>query len=305
MNAPAVRTRGPVRHAESPRDWRAWLVRQRFLLARRLVQALVLLAFVGTVQWGWTVAGRPLLSGNLSASKLAAAVPLADPFAVLQMLAAGQPLGREVLLGAALVAALFALLAGRAFCSWVCPMNVVTDAAAWTRRRLGVPGDLVHLQVRSRYIVLALALVLSALAGLAAFEWVSPVAALHRELIYGAGLGLLGAVGIFLLDAFVLKHGWCGHLCPLGAFHALIARAARLRVAFDDASCTHCGDCVKVCPEPRVLNFAEAAQRGAIMPGECTQCGRCIALCPENSLSFALRGGARRPESSSHPGEPR
>jgi ferredoxin-type protein NapH len=24
------------------------------------------------------------------------------------------------------------------FCSWVCPVNVVTDAAAWSRRRLGI-----------------------------------------------------------------------------------------------------------------------------------------------------------------------
>jgi len=305
MSAIAARRRAPVRHAAPPRTLREWLARARFTLARRAVQVLVLLAFVGTVHWGWTVASRPVLSGNLSASSLVGAVPLADPFAVLQMLVAGQPLAADVLVGAALVVAFFGLLAGRSFCAWVCPMNAITDAAAWTRRRLDVPADLVHLLARSRYIVLALALLLSALTGLAAFEWISPVAALHRELIYGAGLGLLGAAGIFLLDAFVLKHGWCGHLCPLGAFHAVIARPARLRVAFDDATCTHCGDCVKVCPEPRVLNFAEAAQRGAVAPGECTQCGRCVAICPENSLSFALRSHARRVESPSNPGDPR
>lgn len=305
MSTTTIRTRGPVRHAEPPAGWRARLVRGRFAIARRATQILVLLTFLGTVHWGWTVAGRPLLSGNLSASKLVGAVPFADPFAVLQMLAARQPLASEVLIGAALVVLFFGVFAGRAFCGWVCPMNLVTDAAAWTRRRLQVPADLLHLPARSRYIVLVLALLLSALSGLAAFDWVSPVAALHRELIYGAGLGLLGAAGVYILDAFVLKHGWCGHLCPLGAFHALIARPARLRVAFDDASCTHCGDCVKVCPEPRVLNFAEAAARGAVAPGECTQCGRCVAICPEHSLSFALRPHARRLAFPSSPGEPR
>jgi ferredoxin-type protein NapH len=305
MSATLHQGRGPVRHAKPPHGWRERLVRGRFTVARRAVQALVLVAFVGTVHWGWTVAGRPLLSGNLSASKLADAVPLADPFAVLQMLAAGQPLASEVLIGAALVAGFFGLVAGRAFCGWVCPMNLVTDAAAWTRRALHVPGDLVHLQANSRYIVLVLALLLSALTGLAAFEWLSPVAALHRELIYGVGLGLLGAIGIFLLDALVLKHGWCGHLCPLGACHALVARPARLRVTFDNTTCTHCGDCLKVCPEPRVLNFAEAAVRGAVAPGECTQCGRCVAVCPENSLGFALRPKAPRTEPIPIPGEPR
>jgi ferredoxin-type protein NapH len=52
----------------------------------------------------------------------------------------------------------------------------------------------------------------------AAFEAFSPIAMLHRELIYGTDMGLSAAAGIFLLDTFVLRRGWCGHLCPLGAF---------------------------------------------------------------------------------------
>jgi ferredoxin-type protein NapH len=64
--------------------------------------------------------------------------------------------------------------------------------------------------------VLALALVLALITGLAAFEWVSPIAMLHRELIFGIGMGLIGVGGIFLFDLMVLKHGWCGHLCPAG-----------------------------------------------------------------------------------------
>jgi ferredoxin-type protein NapH len=261
---------------------------------------LVLLGFFGTAHWGWTVAGTPLLAGNLSAATLAGVLPIADPFAVAQLLAAGCALALPVLLGAVVALLFYGLVAGRAFCGWVCPMNIVTDAAAWTRARLGI-GDLVHVNARARYVALLLALLLSAVSGLAAFDFLSPVAALHRELIYGVGLGLIGALGIFLLDAFVLKHGWCGHLCPLGAFHALMGRAARLRVNFDAATCSRCGDCVKVCPEPRVINLAQAAARGRVAAGECTQCGRCVAVCPENSLSFALRAGRASP--ASRPGE--
>ena len=137
--------------------------------------------------------------------------------------------------------------------------------------------------------ILALALALSAIAGVAAFDWISPIAMLHREIVYGAGLGLTSALGVFLFDAFVLKHGWCGHLCPLGAFWSLAGRGAQVRVAFDDASCTRCGDCLKVCPEPRVLNFNEAAAAGMVRHGECTNCAACIAVCPESSLRLALR----------------
>lgn len=279
-----------IRHLASPHGALHRLQRGRFTVARRLVQLSVLVLFYGTLHFGWTLFGAPLLAGNLSASTIAGALPLADPFAVLQMLLARHGLATEVLLGAAVTLGLYLLLGGRVFCAWVCPMNIVTDAAAWTRAQLGGGGaDLIRLPTATRYVVLALALAVSAAAGIAAFEAFSPIGMLHRELIYGLGLGLTGAAGIFVLDAFVLRRGWCGKLCPLGAFWALVGRAGQVKLAFDGASCSRCGDCIAVCPEPRVLNLVEATRRGAIRSGECTNCGRCVAVCPESSLKFALR----------------
>ena len=281
----------------------------RFTIARRAVQSAVLLAFFGTLHWGWAVLGQPLLAGNLSAAKLAGVLPLADPFAVLQMLLGRHVLATEVLLGAALTLGVYTLLGGRVFCAWVCPMNVVTDTAFWLRGKLGLGAgdDLLRLPAPTRYVILAMVLVLSAATGLMAFEAFSPIAMLHRELLYGVGLGLTGALGIFLLDALVLRHGWCGGLCPLGAFWSIVGRTAQVRVAFDDASCTRCGDCVKSCPEPRVLHFGNAASTGMVASGECTNCGRCVAICPESSLRFELRarirGAAKRgPAYESKPG---
>ena len=282
---------GTVRHFELPTSVSGRLRVWRFTIARRVLQFTVLLAFFGTLRWGWTVLGQPLLAGNLSAANLAGVLPLADPFAVLQMLLGWHWPVAEVLVGAAVTLGAYAALGGRVFCAWVCPMNVVTDAASWLRSRLSVAAgsDLVRLPAQTRYVVLALALVLSAVSGLLAFESFSPIAMLHRELLYGAGLGLTGALGIFMLDALVLRHGWCGHLCPLGAFWAIVGRVGQVKVAFDDASCTRCGDCVKLCPEPRVLHFGNAAASGMIASGECTNCGRCVAICPESSLRFDLR----------------
>lgn len=288
-------SRGPersaVRHLPRPTTLGGWLHRERFTLARRAVQFTVLLLFYGTLHAGWKLAGQPLLVGNLSSAQLLGTVPLADPFAVLQMLVARHALATEVLLGAAITLGLYAGVGGRVFCAWVCPMNVVTDAAAWLRQKLGMDTsrDLVRLPPNTRYVALALALVVSALAGVAAFEAYSPIALLHRELIYGVGLGLGAALGVLLIDALVLHRGWCGHLCPLGAFWSLVGRVGQVKLAFDDTTCTRCGDCVKVCPEPRVLHFADIAPRGMVASGECTNCGRCVAVCPESSLRFDLR----------------
>ena len=271
----------------------------RYLILRRLTQFSILALFLGTARFGWEIAGRPLLSGNLSASELLGVLPMADPFAVLQQLLTRHLLESEVLIGAAIVMGVYFLIGGRTFCAWVCPVNPVTDFAGWLRNKLRIP-NMFWIPRQLRYWVLALALVLSALLGVAAFEWVSPISLLHREIIYGAGLGLTAVAGIFLFDLLVEKHGWCGHLCPLGAFYALLGRFALLRVRFDDPGCTRCGECVRVCPEPKVLDFKLAAQNGLIISGACSNCARCIPICPEGSLKFGLR--VRAPITPNHGG---
>ena len=182
----------------------------------------------------------------------------------------------------------YLLIGGRVFCAWVCPVNVVTDAAGWLRNKLDVK-PIFHLSRNLRYFILATSLILSMLTGVAAFEWVSPIGMAHREIIFGLGSGFMALLSIFLFDLLILKHGWCGHLCPLGAFYSLLGRGAQLRVRFDKDTCTHCGECAKVCPEPQVLNLKKLEERGYVFAGECSNCGRCTPICPEGSLKFDFR----------------
>ncbi|MEW5968069.1 MAG: quinol dehydrogenase ferredoxin subunit NapH [Pseudomonadota bacterium] len=265
----------------------------RTLVLRRLTQFGILLMFFGTAHWGWEASRDvPLLSGNLSASEFMGLFPMADPFAALQILLAGHVLQAEVWTGAAIVFGFYMLVGGRVYCAWVCPVNAVTDLAGWLRQRLPV-ATLFALSRTTRYFVLAAALFISVITGVAAFEWVSPIGMMHREIVFGMGLGFLALTAIFLFDLLILRNGWCGHLCPLGAFWSLVGKAAPLRVRFDADSCTRCGECARVCPEPQVLNLKKLDQSGWVTAGECSNCGRCTALCPEGSLAFGLRWPVR------------
>ncbi|MDR0770208.1 MAG: quinol dehydrogenase ferredoxin subunit NapH [Burkholderiales bacterium] len=282
------RKREPVRHFQMPDTLVGKLRVWRFLIARRVVQVGTLILFIGTFCWGWKLFNQPVLTGNMSSSRLLDVIPLSDPFAVLQVIASLHWPHMDALIGAAIVLVIYLLLGGRVFCAWTCPVNMVTDLANWLREKWGV-RSLFVVPSKTRYWALLLALVLSFILGVAAFEWISPIAIMHRELIYGIGLGFIAVLGIFIFDLLIMARGWCGHLCPLGAFWSITGRAAQVRVAFDDASCTRCGDCVKECPEPSVLSFKEISQYGMVRSGECTNCGKCIVVCPESSLSFNLR----------------
>jgi ferredoxin-type protein NapH len=260
----------------------------RYIILRRVVQLLVLVLFVGTFRQGWTLAGSPILRGNLSGSELLGFVPLADPFAVAQLLLARGAVASRVLIGAGVVLLFYVVVGGRTFCSWVCPVNPVADLAGWLRRKLNIRSTL--RPPRSvRHWVMGLALLLSALLGVAAFEWVSPIGMLHRGLVFGMGLGWVAVAAVFVFDLLVVRFGWCGHLCPLGAFYGLFGRAAQVRIAYDADTCTQCGECAVVCPEPHVLNLKQAAEVGMIASGDCTNCGRCTPVCPEGSLRFGWR----------------
>ena len=184
--------------------------------------------------------------------------------------------------GAAILLVFYLLVGGRVFCSWVCPVNVVADAAAWSRRRLGIKTGRAP-DSNTRYWLLGGVLIAAAASGALVWEWVNPVTYVQRSLIFGLTGGVWLALGIFLYDLLVAGRGWCGHLCPMGAFYGLLGRTALLRVsAAKRSACNDCMDCFTVCPEPQVIRPAlkqVGQQSPIILSGECTACGRCIDVC--------------------------
>lgn len=264
--------------------------KNRFLFSRRVLQGLILFLFFSGSAFGWRV-----LRGDLSGSKVLDAVPLADPFAVLQIFAAGALVSGEALTGAAIVLLFFGVVAGRAFCSWVCPLNIVVDGAAWLRRAMHFSpnGGTVRISRNARYWALGLSIVLSALTGVAAFESVSPISMLQRGVFFSMGAGWAAVLAVFLFDLLVVKNGFCGHICPLGAFYSLISRFSLLRIRYDKDRCNHCMKCVEQCPEQQLLDRV-VGKSGFVPSGECTMCGRCIEICGDHAMKFGMRLNARR-----------
>ncbi|UXK09348.1 quinol dehydrogenase ferredoxin subunit NapH [Shewanella putrefaciens] len=260
--------------------WRA----HKYLLLRRLVQ----LSLFGLFALG-PVAGIWILKGNLSASLLLDTVPLADPLVALQVLMTGHIPEFSLLIGAGIIALFYGVAGGRVFCSWVCPVNLVTDTASWLRRRLNLPRTS-ELPRNLRYYLLALVLLLPLITGLTVWEWINPVPVLYRAILFGTVGSLWLLVAIFLLDLFIVERAWCGHLCPAGALFGLSGKLSPIKIAALQAKdCNNCLDCFAVCPERHVLKPALKGQNPVILSQDCTQCGRCIDVCAKRVFSYQHR----------------
>lgn len=276
---------------------KGWWGANRFLVLRRLSQLSILALFLAGPWFGvW------LVKGNLASSLTLDTLPLTDPLIALQTFVAGQSLEQVALIGTGIVLLFYLLVGGRVYCSWVCPINIITDSAEWLRRRLKLKGG-AHFSRQTRYWFLGAILMLSLTTGTIAYELINPVTIVYRGLIFGMGMAWGVVIGIFLLDLFIARNAWCGHLCPVGAFYSLLGKFAVLRIsAAKRQDCDDCMDCFAVCPEAQVIRPALKGEKNGLGPiiqsGKCNNCGRCIDVCAKDVFHFSTRFENQLPESA-------
>ncbi len=267
---------------------KGWLRAHKWLVLRRISQLGILALFLlGPLAGIWIV------RGNLASSLTLDVLPLTDPYLLLQSLLAGHLPEATALIGAAIVIVFYLLVGGRSYCAWVCPLNMLTDAAGFLRRHWRLRGG-AHFSRQARYWILGMSLLLALFTGSMAWELVNPVSMVQRSLIFGIGTAWVFIVGIFMFDLFISRHGWCGHLCPVGAFYSLLGVFSIVRVsASARAQCDDCMDCFAVCPEQQVIRPAlKGAERNispVILSANCSNCGRCIDVCAQDVFRFSHR----------------
>ncbi len=267
---------------------KGFLRAHKWLILRRLSQFGILgLFLLGPLAGIWVV------KGNLAYSETLEVLPLTDPHVLLQAVLAGVVPHLDALIGVAIVVVVYMIIGGRVFCSWVCPVNLVTDLACCTRRALDIRSSTL-ISRNSRYWMLGLTLVLPLVTGSIVWELVNPVSMMFRGIVFGLGMAWVILLGIFLFDIFVSKEGWCGRVCPVGAFYSLLGSKSLVRVVAEDRDkCDDCMDCFEVCPEEQVIRPAlKGADKGigpVILSSNCTNCGRCIDVCAEDVFHFGSR----------------
>ena len=174
-----------------------------------------------------------------------------------------------------------AVLMGRAFCGWLCPLGSVQEWLARMAQRLTggrrawLPIELPPVLDRPlrylKYIVLGWALWNSISAVVPPLEPFCPYKTLfHFELESALSWSVFI---VMITGSLLVERFWCKYLCPLGAVLSVFNKLSPIRVHTDKAICTDCGLCGSTCGmgiEDRPENIRSL---------ECIRCLDCLDTC--------------------------
>ncbi|MBO7589058.1 MAG: 4Fe-4S binding protein [Bacteroidaceae bacterium] len=216
---------------------------------------------------------------------------------------------------------LLTLLAGRFYCSVICPLGIYQDIVIWIRRTLGKTlqkrqaARLKHLKEQGsaekpavrqyvkrfgylkehkavRYTVLALSIVSIVVTGQMLIALIAPYSAYGRMVRTFVALGngsvtaplLITGLLTFIIisvSAWMWGREYCNTICPVGTLLSFFSRFSLFRPVIDEGKCTGCGKCARGC-KASCIDFKEHR----IDYSRCVDCFDCIGTCGENALQF-------------------
>lgn len=260
-------------------------MRSKLKLWRKLVQFTA--AGILTLPLWWP--GNPVWLGTYLSSRFFG-VAFTDPLAALEVMLANREFIGP-LFWSVLPLVIVAMILGRIFCSWICPLNTVFELAA----KVSKPARKLE-NGWQPYILLAGFVFMSGAISLPVFTILSPIGILSRALVFGAGLEITLLALLIALELVYAQKTWCKEACPVGALYGIFSRFRLLRIKMDGTKCNSCGACHSACSMGIKVGSATPLD---IM--NCTNCGDCISVCPNDAINYCWtarqKGGAISDES--------
>lgn len=172
------------------------------------------------------------------------------------------------------VSLLAALVFGRVYCGYVCPMNTLMIPTEWISKKLKIRTRKTPKWLKNGYFAwIALAVSAASMLLLKRF--------LHIDLpILPIWIAIAAVTTPFYKPA--VFHNL---ICPFGALQRLFGRFAGKSFKVDQAACTGCRLCEKVCPAEAVT-VSDEQNKASIHTALCHQCTNCMQVCPRKAISY-------------------
>ncbi|EHO43213.1 periplasmic nitrate reductase NapH [Caldithrix abyssi DSM 13497] len=205
-------------------------------------------------------------------------IEFVDPLFALQDFLLTLSLNRTLLLGLIIPVGI-AFFAGKIFCSFICPYNLLAE---WLRKIFPGKGRVYPVHSRRYWGILVGWLILAALAGFPILYFVSmpgQIGVFFSDLIFLKMVGTESLIIVVLLalDVVVFNRIWCRELCPVGALLQRFHYKKGLIVSYSEMDCV-CSmnetesPCVMRCP----IHINPKSNK--IYPS-CFNCGECVKEC--------------------------
>jgi len=176
------------------------------------------------------------------------------------------------------VSLLAALVFGRIYCGYVCPMNTLMVPADWIAKKLNIQTQKTPKWLGNGYFAW-LTLVVSIVAMLLAKRFLH----INLPILF---IWVVLAVIITLRYRPSVFHNL---ICPFSAPQKLFGRFARRSKTVDEAACIGCKLCEKACPSD-AITVAPEHKKAFIDTALCYQCTNCRQVCPKDAICYSCAG---------------
>ncbi len=188
-----------------------------------------------------------------------------------------------------------AMLLKRGFCSWICPIGLVSEVLAFAggrflKRKVSLPKPLDSMLRVSKYALLGF-FVWAIFVKMGAFELQSFLDSPYHRVVDIKMLKFfehpsqttLWVIAVIVLLSFMLSHFFCRYFCPYGALLGLGSLFSPFKIRRNKERCTGCRRCTRACPAGIRVHEARA-----VVSVECHACLECVQACPiRDALLFA------------------
>lgn len=174
-------------------------------------------------------------------------------------------------LGIFAVSLLLAVILGRIYCGWICPMNTIMIPTEKLSKKF-------NLQKKGIPKVLNSGL----------WPWILLVVFIVTMIISKRN-GIQIPLILYLLILSIIitlryeARVFHNYLCPFGALQSITGRWATFSKGVNPEKCVGCKQCEKVCPSEAIeVNNKKATIEGKL----CHQCFNCQEVCPTKAISY-------------------
>ncbi len=185
---------------------------------------------------------------------------------------------------------LTALLFGRVFCGYLCPIGALQDGIRFLAKKTGLkkrrlPSKGLLRPELIKYGILVVLIILSTLGSGNRISNISPWLA-YLNIFAGLRIhsGLIVLV-LIVLTSVIFNRVFCRYFCPLGAFQALLSAVSPLKI-HKGKNCNDCQLCLKDCPVDIIPDNEETISPECINCLKCTETS-CIKGLPGYQVTFA------------------